>query len=262
MSRQRFGQHFLTSSHVLGRIAQAACGDHSRTVIEIGPGQGALTEHLLPRVDRLVAIEIDPALAEHLRTRFAAEPKLQIIEGDALTHDFASHAPDLICGNLPYYLATPLLEKIARVGFPAVALIQKEVAARLAAQPGSREYGFLTCQIALFAQVKYLFGVKPGAFRPPPKVESAVIRLTSHPRATELGVDEREFLRFLSRCFRHKRKTLRNNLAAFYSDEQWSAMSDANLRAEQRSLEQLAVIYQHLERAPSARVSASGVTAE
>ncbi len=246
MSRQRWGQHFLSSPRILERIAAAACGEHAGSVVEIGPGTAALTEHLLPRVDRLIAIEIDPDLARELRDRYAHEPKLTVIHADALEQDFSLYAPDVICGNLPYYVATPLLERAARVGVPTVALIQKEVAERITAHPGTRDYGFLTCQIALFAEAKYLFSVKPGAFRPPPKVDSAVIRLNPRHRAPELGVDAEAFLRFLSECFRLKRKTLRNNLSATFPRERFDGMPQADLRAEQCSLADLAIIYRRL----------------
>lgn len=246
MARQKLGQHFLQSEHILERIAVAACGDHAGTVIEIGPGNGALTEHLLRRVDRLIAIELDQDLAAGLRLRWAAEPRLTIVRGDALNQDFAIWEPEVICGNLPYYVATPILARAVRSGAPCVALIQKEVASRIAARPGSTDYGFLTCEIGLFAEPRLLFTVKPGSFRPPPKVDSAVIRLTPRALSAELQVDPDAFLRFLSACFRHKRKTLRNNLAEAYPVDRIERLSAGSLRAEQCSLEELAAIYRDL----------------
>jgi 16S rRNA (adenine1518-N6/adenine1519-N6)-dimethyltransferase len=243
LARQRFGQHFLNSPKALERIAAATCGDHIGTVVEIGPGRGALTRCLLPRADRVIAIELDPALVTYLETEFAAEPRLTIVSGDALDQDFAAFGADVICGNLPYYVATPILERVSRAGVPAVALIQKEVAERITAQPGSRDYGFLTCNVALFAQAKYLFTVKPGAFRPPPQVESAVIRLQPHPCAAELGVPEAPFLKFLSTCFQYKRKTLRNNLAGNWPREALDALPVTSQRAEQLALTDLAALY-------------------
>jgi 16S rRNA (adenine1518-N6/adenine1519-N6)-dimethyltransferase len=243
MARQRLGQHFLASRPILERIAAAACAPGEPLVIEIGPGRGALTEHLLARAQRVVAIEIDAQLVHYLQQRFAGEPRLEVISADALTVDFGQWTPAAMTGNLPYYVATPILERVASWG--GVFLIQKEVAERIAAQPGSREYGYLTVRIALFADSEILFAVKPGAFRPPPQVDSAVIRLRPHHRAAELGIaDPAAFLDFLSACFRQKRKTLRNNLM------EWNlqAIPEAGMRAEQLSLERLAAVYRECAR--------------
>jgi 16S rRNA (adenine1518-N6/adenine1519-N6)-dimethyltransferase len=215
-------------------------------VIEIGPGRGALTEKLLRRAARVVAIEIDPILVEHLRTRFAGEPRLEIVHADVLDTDLGRWGSAPIAGNLPYYITSPILEKAVRLDVPRIVfLIQKEVAERLAAQPCHREYGYLTLQTALFADTRLLFEVKPGSFRPPPRVDSAVVLLTPHTR--DLGVRDREaFLRFLSQCFRQKRKTLRNNLAGIYGKEAIDSWPEAGLRAEQIKLEQFAEMFQRL----------------
>ncbi len=246
MSRQRFGQHFLTSPHILKRIATAACGDHIGTVVEIGPGRGALTEHLLQRANRVVAIEIDPEMIGALAARFPSEPKLKILKGNALEQDFGVWAPDTICGNLPYYAATAILVQAVRSGIRTVGLIQKEVAERIVAKPGSKDYGYLTCDVALFADARLLFQVKPGAFRPPPKVDSAVIALEPNARAAALEVSVEPFQRFLSACFRHKRKTLRNNLSGVYEREILSRLPQASNRAEECSLQDLAALFRSL----------------
>jgi 16S rRNA (adenine1518-N6/adenine1519-N6)-dimethyltransferase len=245
MARQRLGQHFLSSGAILERIAAAACPPDTPLVIEIGPGKGALTEHLLRRARRVVAVEIDPAMIEHLRRTFPDEPRLEIFEADALEVDFARWGPAAITGNLPYYVATPILERVAPVG--GVFLIQKEVAERVTARPGSKAYGYQTVLLGLLARSEILFTVKPGAFRPPPKVDSAVIRLSPHGRAAELGIaDPRKFLEFVSACFRQKRKTLRNNLAGLNLGESIDAMPEASLRAEQLTLEQFAELYRKI----------------
>ncbi len=240
---QKLGQHFLTSGAVLERIAAAACPTGEDLVIEIGPGRGALTEKLLRRAARVVAIEIDPTLVEHLRTRFAGEPRLEIVRGDVLSTGLARWGPAPIAGNLPYYITSPILEKAIRLDVPRIVfLIQKEVAERLIASPCHREYGYLTLQTALFADARLLFEVKPGSFRPPPQVDSAVVLLTPHAR--DLGVGDREaFLRFLGQCFRQKRKTLRNNLAGIYGKDTIDAWPEAGLRAEQVALEQFAEMF-------------------
>ncbi len=240
MPRQRLGQHFLIKGSVLERIAAAACPEPCELVIEIGPGRGALTEKLLKRAGRVVAVEVDPFLVEHLRRKFAAEPRLEVIHADILETDLARWGPAPVVGNLPYYITSPILEKVTRMDFPrAVFLIQKEVAERLAAQPGSRAYGFLTVQTAVHAQARVLFDVKPGAFHPPPKVDSAVVLL--EPRSQELEIDDRDdFVHFVGLCFRRKRKTIRNNLSPLYDAGAWP---EAGLRAEQLSLEQFRDMY-------------------
>ena len=239
----KLGQHFLNNASVLERIAVAACPAGEDLAIEIGPGRGALTEKLLRRAARVVAIEIDAALVDHLRARFAGEPRLEIVHADVLATDLTQWGRAPIAGNLPYYITSPILEKTVRLDVPRmVFLMQKEVAERLIATPGHREYGYLTLQTALFAETRLLFEVKPGSFRPPPQVDSAVVLLTPHMR--DLGVGDRDaFLRFLGQCFRQKRKTLRNNLAGIYGKEAIDPWPEAGLRAEQITLEQFAEMY-------------------
>jgi len=244
--RQKLGQHFLTRGSILERIAAAACPVRQDLVVEIGPGRGALTEKLLKRAARVVAIEVDPLLVEMLRLKFAAEPRLEIVCADVLATDFAHWGRATIAGNLPYYIASPILEKVLLLNPPrAVFLIQKEVAERLVARPGDRQYGYLTVRTALFADARLLFEVKPAAFHPPPKVDSAVVLL--EPRARDLGVPGREaFLRFVAQCFRQKRKTLRNNLAGTYGKEVVDAWPEASLRAEQIPFEGFAEMFRRL----------------
>ena len=224
----------------------AACPAGEDLVIEIGPGRGALTEKLLRRAARVVAIEIDGTLVAHLRTKFAGEPRLEIVHADILATDLGRWGRAPVAGNLPYYITSPILEKTVRLDVPRmVFLIQKEVAERLIATPGHRAYGYLTLQTALFADTRLLFEVKPGSFRPPPQVDSAVVLLTPHRR--DAGVGDREaFLRFLSQCFRQKRKTLRNNLAGIYGKEAIDHWPEAGLRAEQIALAQFAEMFRRL----------------
>ena len=224
----------------------AACPAGEDLAIEIGPGRGALTEKLLRRAARVVAIEIDGTLVAHLRTKFAGEPRLEIVHADILATDLGRWGRAPVAGNLPYYITSPILEKTVRLDVPRmVFLIQKEVAERLIATPGHRAYGYLTLQTALFADTRLLFEVKPGSFRPPPQVDSAVVLLTPHRR--DAGVGDREaFLRFLSQCFRQKRKTLRNNLAGIYGKEAIDHWPEAGLRAEQIALAQFAEMFRRL----------------
>jgi 16S rRNA (adenine1518-N6/adenine1519-N6)-dimethyltransferase len=246
VSRPKLGQHFLINGSILERIAAAVCADGCSLAIEIGPGRGALTEKLLKRAERVIAVELDPHLAEHLRQRFAGDARLEVVEGDILDIDLAQWGPAPIAGNLPYYITSPILEKVVHLPFTrAVFLIQKEVAERLTAGPGSRDYGFLTVQTALFASVRRLFDVKPGAFHPPPKVDSAVVLL--EPRHAGLGIaDTAAFVRFIGLCFRHKRKTIRNCLVETYGKELIDAWPEAGLRAEQIPLEGFATMYRRL----------------
>ncbi len=234
MARQKLGQHFLASGKILERIATAACGDHTEFVLEIGPGRGALTERLLSRSDRLAAIELDGELAVFLREKWAAEPKLQVVDGNALDARWSDWGEGVLAGNLPYYVASAIITSyILKPGKlrHGVFLIQKEVAERITAAPGGREYGYLSVLCQFFAEVKMLFSVPPGAFQPPPKVDSAVIRVT--PRAELPEIDQERFIRFVSACFQHKRKTLRNNLSGWASRERIDAIPGMERRAEQ-----------------------------
>jgi 16S rRNA (adenine1518-N6/adenine1519-N6)-dimethyltransferase len=164
--------------------------------------------------------------------------------------DWSQWGPGVLAGNLPYYVATPLISKyLHSPGLlrQAVFLIQKEVAERITAKPGVRDYGYLSVECQLLADVEYLFSVPPGAFQPPPKVDSAVIRLT--PRAEETRLSPHvlsEFLQFASVCFRQKRKTLRNNLAAAYPRECYESRPEISQRAEQLSVAELQALFGHL----------------
>jgi 16S rRNA (adenine1518-N6/adenine1519-N6)-dimethyltransferase len=220
-------------------------------VIEVGPGRGALTEKLLRRANRVVALELDPYLASHLRLKFQGDARLEVVEGDALECDLGQWGPAPIAGNLPYYAATAIIAKAVRLAAPrAVFLIQKEVAERLVAEPGTRDYGLLTVATAVFARARLLFEVKPAAFHPPPKVDSAVVLL--EPRSAPAGLRAPDdFLRFAAQCFRHKRKTIRNNLAEIYGKDVVGAWPEAGLRAEQVGVEGLIEIYGRLNPSPA-----------
>lgn len=243
---RRFGQHFLHRQSILASIAEA-CGDPVPLVVEIGPGRGALTSHLLARAERVVAIEVDPVLVEYLRAKFQHETKLTLVDGDVLKTDLAQWGPAVIAGNLPYYITSPILERVFAAGdawLRGVFLVQKEVADRISSPPGSRDYGYLSIQSQFRARPEVLFTVPPAAFKPPPKVDSAVIRLERNPN--DYGVDPAAFLRFVSVCFQHKRKTLRNNLIAAYDKSRVDALPDLGKRAEQLSLEDLISLYRQL----------------
>ena len=210
---KRFGQHFLTDPRLLARIADAAGLTPADTVIEVGPGRGALTTELAARAGRVIAIEIDRALAAKLRLQFAADARVSIVEGDVLQQELGALAggPYVLVGNVPYYITTPIIFHALRAPRPtsAVFLVQREVADRMAAPPGSKTYGALSVTLQTLADVELLFGVPAGAFKPPPKVESALVRIT--PRATP-GVSvsqEEEFRRMVQGAFAQRRKQMR-----------------------------------------------------
>jgi 16S rRNA (adenine1518-N6/adenine1519-N6)-dimethyltransferase len=255
---RRLGQHFLARKSILDRIAAAACGDgpsgNVPLVIEIGPGKGALTEALLERAEKVVAIELDAFFVHYLNQKFLepiAQGRLTVIEDDILKTDLSAWGQAVIAGNLPYYITSPILEKVFELDdlwTSAVLLMQAEVAERVAAEPGSRAFGYLSVQAQVRSRPEILFPVSRTAFRPPPKVDSAVVRLVPRDAATEFGLTNRQgFLRFASACFRQKRKTLRNNLAPMYGKAVVDAMPEGRLRAEQLSVAQLIALYRRLK---------------
>lgn len=249
---RRLGQHFLTRQSILARIAAAACPEGSELAIEIGPGRGALTAHLLQRAAHVVAIEVDPRLVAYLRQKFREASHLEIIEADVLKTDLGQWGPGVFAGNLPYYITSPILGRLFSLGenwHSAVFLVQKEVAERLVASAGTRAYGYLTVETELFAEAELLFSVSRSAFQPPPKVESAVVRLVPRHSLEGFGIEDRAgFLAFASQCFQQKRKMLRNNLAALYGKERVDSLPEAKSRAEQLSVSQLAALYRMLGR--------------
>ncbi len=244
---RKLGQHFLIRDSTLERLALAACGEGTSRVIEIGPGRGALTRHLLKRTDELHAVELDPALVSFLGEKFSAEPKLHLHHADVLTTDLSQWGPGAIIGNLPYYITSPIVEKFLALDnrFPlAVFLMQWEVAERISAKPGTRDYGYLTVATQLVCNVELICKLPPGAFAPPPKVHSGALRFR---RKAQTVPNLSDLLLFVSRCFTHKRKTLRNNLKPFHY--KIDSCPEANLRAEQLSVEQFIALHTKLSTA-------------
>lgn len=269
--KPKLGQNFLVDENARHAIVDALGDISQRTVIEIGPGHGAITTILAERLaargedggkgGRLIALELDRSLAAELRFRFREQPQVTIVEGDVLDADFAALVPQGetadVVGNLPYYITSDILLKLFLAGRDgllgrAVLMMQREVADRLAASPGVREYGLLSATAQMNATVDHLFTLPPSAFSPPPEVFSTVLRLHFAPRFEELNVDPAGFDGFLKQIFSQKRKTLTNNLKAAGFDASvvasaWPTSIPAQARAESLALEPLAELYRNLQ---------------
>ena len=260
----RLGQNFLNDAQAIERIA-ASLGDLStRTVVEIGPGAGAITSALVARAAHVLAVELDPGLAAHLRTRFPPG-LLTVLQQNVLTFDFAAASaaagqPLLVFGNLPYYITSQILLKLAAshaVLDRAVLMVQREVADRIVSGPGSRDYGLLSVTVQMYGPAEMLFTLSPASFSPPPDVYSTVFRWRFVPRFTQLGVEEAGFLRFTRTVFAHKRKTLVNNLRAAgitpadVATAMASAQIDPLARAEALAIEALAALWRSIRNLPS-----------
>lgn len=269
-NKPKLGQHFLTSPDVAARIVDALGDVSESTVLEIGPGRGILTSQLAKRARRLIAVELDRVLAAQLRLNFGMARNVEILEADVLAIDFDSlfglkpglgrpgmefkPQPARVVGNLPYYITSDILLRLfefSKYFESIVIMVQKEVADRVAAEPGGSDYGVLSATAQLYARVEKLFTLPPGAFSPPPKVHSTVLRLTIDPQQERLGVAGDGFIDFLRLSFGQKRKTLWNNLREQYGEAGLKrALAHADVRptarAETLSLEQSAAVYRAL----------------
>jgi len=264
--RKRFGQNFLHDTRIVERLVAAIGPEPGQTLVEIGPGLGALTAHLLPRLGALDVVELDRDLLPHLRQACAGLGELRVHQADALTFDFCSlaggpgtlapvpHEPGRlrVVGNLPYNISTPLLFRlfdqlgcIRDMHF----MLQKEVVERLAAAPGGGAYGRLSVMVQYHCRVEKLFEIGPGAFRPPPKVDSAVVRLSPH-AAPPVAVDDPAALaRVVSAAFGQRRKTLRNALKGCLDAGAIEAAGiDPGERAERLDLARFAALANALSR--------------
>lgn len=243
--KKRFGQHFLHDPQVIAHIVRAFNPQPGQTVVEIGPGLGALTGALLRVLPSLHAVELDRDLAGRLRDNYGE--RLDLREADAVVYDFCCLASRglRVIGNLPYNVSTPLLFHL--LSQPCVAdmlfMLQKEVVDRLAAPPGGKDYGRLSVMVQAQCAVERLFTVGPGAFSPPPKVESAVVRLTPYGSPPVPIDDPRVFARVVQAAFAQRRKTLRNTLKGVVTTEALTAAGiDPGRRAETLSLAEFAAI--------------------
>lgn len=253
-ARKRFGQNFLHDPQVIQRIVRAIAPRSDDNLIEIGPGMGALTEPLLEACPTLRVIELDRDLIPGLRTRFFRYPGLQITQGDALEIDFARFGTDLrIVGNLPYNISTPLIFHLLQFRHQVrdmVFMLQKEVVERLAADPGSSDYGRLSVMAQYEARVESLFLVGPGAFKPAPKVWSAIVRLRPYAELPFPARNRAHFEAVVKQAFSQRRKTLRNVLKPLLDDTAIRSVGvDPELRPERISLQdyvRLADVYTSL----------------
>jgi 16S rRNA (adenine1518-N6/adenine1519-N6)-dimethyltransferase len=263
MSPRRLGQHFLASAIWRARIVEALALRPEDTWLEIGAGAGEMTCELAPRVGRLVAIELDERLVEKLRRATAALENVEVVAGDVLALDLERlGGPQFkVYGNLPYYITSPILHRLfeAAEWIEEIAVvIQLEVADRLAARPGRRAYGYLSVLAQFYARPEILFRIPPGAFRPAPRVSSALVRMRMEGERQALGIDrEKAFLAFVQAAFAQKRKTVLNNLRAFLpAAEAARVLSEAKIssraRAERLTIGQLAELYRRSQ-APAER---------
>jgi 16S rRNA (adenine1518-N6/adenine1519-N6)-dimethyltransferase len=271
--KPKLGQHFLADGSLALRIVDALGDVSQNTVLEIGPGRGVLTSLLAKRARRLIAVELDRVLAAQLRLRFGMFTNVEIIEADILSVDVDSlfgpkpglrrpgieFRPDpvKIVGNLPYYITSDILLRLfeyAKYFETLVVLVQREVADRIAAKPGSSEYGLLSATAQLYARVEKLFTLPPGAFAPPPKVHSTALRLAIAPQQQQLGLVDGQlegFIKFLRLSFSQKRKTLWNNLKTGYPEQRLrAALTGSKIkpsaRAETLTLAESAALFHAL----------------
>jgi 16S rRNA (adenine1518-N6/adenine1519-N6)-dimethyltransferase len=269
--KPKMGQHFLTSEPAAHRIVEALGDVSEATVLEIGPGRGAITDILAQKARRLIAVELDRVMSAQLRMNFSMQPNVEIIEGDVLKVEMdtvfgakpgslrtgLNFAPEpaRVVGNLPYYITSDILLRLLqyhRYFSTIVIMVQKEVADRLAASPGTRDYGLLTATTQLYGRVEKLFTLPPGAFAPAPKVHSSVVRITIKPRLEALQVNETAFIDFLKLSFGQKRKTIWNNLKTQYDETKLKAALAKSgvkpaVRAEALPLEKTAALFRALE---------------
>jgi 16S rRNA (adenine1518-N6/adenine1519-N6)-dimethyltransferase len=270
----KLGQHFLADPATALRIVEALGDVSNKIVIEIGPGRGALTSLLARRARHVIAIELDRVLAAQLRMKYNRFENVEIIEADIRSVQFDTVLgprpgtltgianPQIekarVAGNIPYYITSDILLHLFEYQnwFDEMILMtQLEVADRIAAKPGTRDYGLLSATAQLYAKVEKLFVVPPGAFAPPPKVRSAVLRLTLQPLWGELKVPPGAFIEFLKESFGQKRKTLVNNLKAKYDPANLRrALTAAKLRSDVRAesvpLEKAAALFRSLQPPP------------
>jgi 16S rRNA (adenine1518-N6/adenine1519-N6)-dimethyltransferase len=261
-ARKRFGQHFLTDPGVINQLVAAINPQPGEHLIEIGPGQGAMTAPLLQHDIRLDVIELDRDLIPELQQRWPDRPNFHVHQADALKFDYRTLAADgaasaelRLTGNLPYNISTPLLFHVleqAALFRDMHFMLQKEVVMRLTAVPGNKNYGRLSVMTALYCEAWNLFSIGPEAFSPPPKVDSAMVRLIPRAKTSIPATQIADFGALVRLSFSQRRKTLRNNLKGLLDDQQIKlANIDPGCRAETLGLEQFLALYKAHQQATS-----------
>ena len=248
--RKRFGQNFLHDAGIIHQIVFAISPQKNETIIEIGPGKGALTGPILEQTGKIDVVELDRDLIPLLQENLKDKGELNVHSADAMKFDFSqlsSAAHDLrIIGNLPYNISTPLLFHLTSF-LPNIKdmhfMLQKEVVDRIVAKPNTKAYGRLGIMLQYYCTVEKLFIVKPGAFFPPPKVDSAIVRLIPHDKPPVQVNDEKIFSKLVTQCFNMRRKTLRNNLKDILEPEEIESLGiNPGCRAETLTIEDFAAL--------------------
>jgi 16S rRNA (adenine1518-N6/adenine1519-N6)-dimethyltransferase len=256
--KKSLGQNFLKDPYYLRRIVEAAAVGPDDSILEIGPGMGHLTSALAARAQKVLALELDDRLIAHLRQEFREKPNIEVVHADALEYSYESlEGRWKVVANLPYYISTPIIQRLlaCRHRFSSLTLmLQKEVAERIAASPGGREYGYLSVLVQLFTEPRVEFFVPPGAFTPQPEVDSAVITLDFRDRPAIPDEEQPFFIEVVKAAFSQRRKTLRNSLKQLNlsSDKLGSVMEmtgiDLGRRAETLTVEEFGRLADFLRR--------------
>ena len=255
VAKKRFGQNFLTDQSIIASLVNAINPQQNQTLVEIGPGLGALTKPLLNKISPLHVVEIDRDIVSWMQTEYAkpayAKNELIIHNVDALKFDFSALGNKIrAVGNLPYNISTPILFHLLE-NLPNIIdmhfMLQKEVVERMVAQPSTPAYGRLSVMLQYHLQMEYLFTVPPGAFEPAPKVESAFVRCVPHTTLPFIAKDSALFAKIVLQAFSQRRKTLRNTLKGLLDDEGFAQLElSSQLRAENLSVAQFVAISNHL----------------
>jgi len=256
MAKKSLGQHFLGNPKILQRIIESAQLDADDLVVEIGPGPGSLTKMLLKMVRKVIAIELDEQLFERLKTELAGYDNIELVHGDALKYPYEELPAFKVVANIPYYITTPIIFRLLEMGLKTPSIpqsgknlksitltIQKEVAERIVARPGGKDYGVLSIMVQYYAQPSFEFIIPKEAFRPVPKVDSAVIRCVILEKPSVEVKDEKLFFTIIRTAFSQRRKMLSNSLKSVREDvREWldKAGIDPKRRPETLSIEEFA----------------------
>lgn len=255
MHKRRLGQNFLFDPSILKRIVDAADIKHDDTVVEIGPGPGTLTKILAGVAKKVITIELDYELYEKLKNELKEFKNIELIHGDALRYAYERLEPFKVVANIPYYITTPIIFRLieTRKNLKSMTLtIQKEVAQRIVGKPNTKDYGVLSIAVQYYGDPKLKFIIPKGAFRPVPKVDSAVIHIEIFDRPKVIATDERLFFRIIKTAFAQRRKTLSNSLKSISKDIKeilLNAKIDPNRRAETLSIEEFAILTELVKKA-------------